>query len=254
MKQRPVIGVLPLYDEEKESLWMLPGYPDCLQEAGALPLMLPQRMDQGEMEQVLRLCDGFLFTGGHDVNPELYGEKALPECGLWNEERDKLEAALFRLAYQEDKPMLGICRGIQLFNAMLGGTLYQDLPSQRSSSTEHHMHPPYDRPCHRVYLTHGEPLAQLLGCTELAVNSYHHQAVKRMADGLRMMARSEDNLVEAVYDPSKTFVWAVQWHPEFSFRSDGSAGKIVSAFVRACRNKQIQKPWESSCEIIKDIV
>ena len=129
--------------------------------------------------------------------------------------------------------MLGICRGIQFFNACLGGTLYQDLPTEHPSEVAHVMRPPYDQTVHSVALLPGTPLAALLGRAELGVNSYHHQAIKVLAPGLVEMARSEDGLVEAVYLPDKSFVWAVQWHPEFSFRTDENSRKIFSAFVAA---------------------
>ncbi|MDO5547082.1 MAG: gamma-glutamyl-gamma-aminobutyrate hydrolase family protein [Eubacteriales bacterium] len=236
MKKRPIVGVLPLFDEDRNSIWMLPGYLDCLQEAGALPLILPQRMDDHALGQALALCDGLLFTGGHDTNPALYGEPPHPTT-VWNAARDDLEQRLFVQAYERDVPMFGICRGIQFINAVMGGTLYQDLPSQWGSGIDHHMQPPYDRPCHRVTLTPQEPLAKLLGCESLGVNSYHHQAVKQMAAGLREMARSEDGLIEAVYAPERSFLWAIQWHPEFSHRTDPPARTIVRAFVSACEKK-----------------
>ncbi len=235
--KKPIVGVLPLYDEQRESLWMLPGYLNCLQRAGALPMVLPQRMDPADLEQILTLCDGFLFTGGHDINPSLYGEQPNSECGIWNEERDILEMELFRRAYACDIPMFGICRGIQFVNVALGGTLYQDIPTQYGRETEHHMDPPYDRICHRVVLTKGTPLRRLLGCETMGVNSYHHQAIKQLAPSLHAMARSEDGLVEAVYAPQQSFLWAVQWHPEFSYCTDPHAMKVVAAFTDACKKK-----------------
>lgn len=236
MEQKPLVGVMPLYDEEKESIWMLPGYLNCIQQAGAIPLTVPPSLDSEERKQVLTLCDGLLFTGGHDVNPQLYGERKHPAT-VFCRQRDELERELFRDAYDRDLPMLGICRGIQLFNVLMGGTLYQDLPTQYCSGISHQMAKPYDRGWHCVTLSEGTPLAQTLGKQTLDVNSYHHQAVKQLADGLCEMARSEDGLAEAVYDPSRTFLWAVQWHPEFCFHNNIDAQKIVGAFVRACGKK-----------------
>ncbi len=250
MKTKPIIGVLPLYDDEKESVWMLPGYLDSLQLAGAIPLTLPQELDAESLEQVTALCDGFLFTGGHDINPAMYGEKPIPACGLWNEKRDRLEKELFDAAYEKDIPLLGICRGIQLVNVAMGGTLYQDLPSQHGEQTEHHMTAPYDRVCHMVTLKEGSPLRSLLGCEQLGVNSYHHQAVKQLAPMLREMARSEDGLIEAIYDPARTFLWAVQWHPEFAYASDPKAYAIVTEFVRTCRKKAGITPCEKVTGVV----
>ena len=235
---RPVIGVSALIDIPRESLWMVPGYMDGIEEAGALPIMLPLTEDAEVVRQAAALCDGFLFTGGQDVSPQLYGADRLPACGETSALRDHVESILLQEARRSDRPVLGICRGIQFINAALGGTLWQDLPSERPSDIEHHMSPPYDRAAHRDRIIEGSPLEQLMdGLLEngyLSVNSYHHQAVKALAPGLEVMAVSEDGLIEALRDPSQHFLWAVQWHPEFSYKTDESARRIFRAFVEAC--------------------
>ena len=234
---RPVIGVIPLFDEEKDSIWMVPGYMDGIRSAGGLPLILPLKADEEMVAQVCGLCGGFLFTGGHDVDPALYGEEKGPFCGPQNGDRDVLEKAVFAYALEKDLPVFGICRGIQLINALCGGTLYQDIPREYEAEekVEHHMKPPYDLPCHRVEILPDTPLFHLLGRGELAVNSYHHQAVKELAPSLRPMAVSEDGLTEALYMPGKRFIQAVQWHPEFCFRTDEAARKLFESFVEACK-------------------
>ena len=241
--RRPTIGVLALVDSERESYWMLPGYLEGLMQAGGLPVVLPPTTDAALIAQMVEECDGFLLTGGQDVAPELYGTARLPECGEVSELRDAMETELLRRAREAQRPVLGICRGIQFVNAALGGTLWQDLPSQRPTEVEHHMAPPYDRAAHRVSVVSGTPLAELLegllgvgglAPGELAVNSYHHQAVRDVAPGLEVMAVSEDGLVEAVRDPSQRWLWATQWHPELSFRTDEASRRIFSAFVAAC--------------------
>ena len=231
--RKPIIGVTPLWDSGRDSYWMLPGYMHGLETAGAIPIMLPLSTDSSALAQLTRLCDGFLFTGGQDVSPQLYGQSQSPACGEVCCELDSFEKELLMLALDADKPVLGICRGIQFINACLGGTLYQDLPTEHRSGTEHHMSPPYDRTVHTVRIAPKTPLASLLHKSEIGVNSYHHQAVKTLAPALSEMARSEDDIVEAVYLPDRKFVWAVQWHPELSFRSDENSRKIFSAFVRA---------------------
>lgn len=233
--KRPIIGIVPLVDTEKESYWMLPGYMEGVMQAGGLPVMLPLIRDEAAIRQLAESCEGFLFTGGQDVAPELYGEKRLPECGECSPERDKMESILLEEALKADKPVLGICRGIQFLNAALGGSLYQDIPTQRPSKLEHHQTPPYDIPVHKVRIEPDTPLYGILQTEMLAVNSYHHQAVKDLAGGLRVMASAEDGLTEAVFMPGKRFVWATQWHPEFSYKTDESSRKIFQAFVSACR-------------------
>jgi len=231
---KKVIGLIPLFDEEKDSYWMLPGYMKVLEKCGALPVMLPLTEDQEELEQCLSLCDGLLLTGGHDVNPALYGEEALPECGAPCHARDVMEGYLFDRALEADMPVLGICRGIQFMNVRLGGTLYQDLPTQRSTGVEHHMTPPYDRGVHSVTVAEHTLLADLIGAGEHRVNSYHHQAVKDLAPRAEAMAYSEDGLVEALCVTGKRFIVGVQWHPEFSYEKDDAAVKLVRGFVGVC--------------------
>lgn len=230
---KPIIGVMPLVDEERESLWMLPGYMDGIRQAGGLPLMLPLTEDRDEVHQLVNMCDGLLFTGGHDVSPKLYHEKPMDGLVISCDKRDDMEQTALDLALREDKSVLGICRGIQFINAALGGTLYQDLDLQHPSEIEHHQKTPYDIPVHSIRLINNTPLYALLKRRELKVNSYHHQAVKELAHSLKPMAVSPDGLVEAVYKPDCKFLWAVQWHPEFSYKADAASRAIFSSFVNS---------------------
>ena len=230
---KPIVGVMPLWDDEKESIWMLPGYMEGINQAGGLPVIFPFSTDEAELDQLMSLCDGFLFTGGHDVSPDLYHEDPLPGLVTCCRKRDDLEKIVLRKAIEADKPILGICRGIQFINAALGGTLYQDLPTQYPSKINHHQNPPYDAPIHNVTLAAESPLQECLKVEQLSVNSYHHQAVKTTAPGLKVMAASPDGITEAVYKPDHRFLWAVQWHPEFSYQTDANSMKIFRAFVAA---------------------
>lgn len=232
--KKPMIGILPLIDMEKDSYWMLPGYMKGIETAGGIPMMLPLTTDETALAVLAESLDGFLFTGGQDVSPELYGEEVRPECGECSPERDAMERILLRKIFVSGKPFLGICRGIQILNAVLGGTLYQDLPTQYSGQIGHHMKPPYDRAVHKVMLKPYTPLYEILGTEEIAVNSYHHQAVKSLAEELEACAVSEDGLIEGAYMPDRKFALAVQWHPEFSYLKDENAVKIFTAFVKAC--------------------
>ena len=234
---KPIIGVVPLVDEDRDSLWMVPGYMNGILEAGGIPVIFPLTSDEEMIRQLLEHVQGVLLTGGHDVNPELYGEKAIPECGRPCEERDQMEKELLNQALEKDMPVLGICRGIQFLNACLGGTLYQDLPSQHPTGTEHHQKPPYDVPIHKVNLMKDSSLYRLLKKEQLEVNSYHHQAIKDLSDRLKIMAVSEDGILEAVDMSDKRFAWALQWHPEFAYTKDPNCRMIFEEFVRksACR-------------------
>ena len=232
---KPIIGVMPLWDDDKESIWMLPGYMDGIKEAGGLPIIFPMTTDEEEIKQLCDMCTGFLFTGGHDVSTELYHEKPIPGMVDSCRTRDDMELKVLDIAVKQDKAVLGICRGIQFINAALGGSLYQDLPSQRPSAVEHHMTAPYDRAAHKVKICEDSPLYKLLDKEKLGVNSYHHQAIKKLSPQLKAMAVSEDGLIEAVYIPGKKYIWAMQWHPEFSFRVDQDSRKIFKSFVDACK-------------------
>ncbi|XJZ29023.1 gamma-glutamyl-gamma-aminobutyrate hydrolase family protein [Bacillota bacterium Lsc_1132] len=228
---KPMIGVLPLYDEEKASYWMLPGYMRGIEEAGGIPVVLPLTTDKEVILSILMTFDGFLFTGGQDVNPHLYGEKAENVCGRPCDERDQMEATLFQQAIALDKPVFGICRGVQLFNVLLGGTLYQDLPSQFPSEIIHKQNPPYDQPVHMVSIEKESPLYSIAKVEFLPVNSYHHQGIKKLSDQLVCAAKADDGLIEAVYMPGKRFVLAVQWHPEYMYQSDKISLRLFKELV-----------------------
>ncbi len=230
---KPLIGVIPLWDEEKDSIWMLPGYMDGIRDAGGIPVILPFTADKAELAQLADVCSGFLFTGGQDVSPEIYGETPLNDTVECCRKRDDMEAALLKEAIEKNKPVLGICRGIQFINAFLGGSLYQDIPVQHPSAVNHHQQVPHDVPTHEVKVLTNTPLYDCLQTEKLSVNSYHHQAVKEAADRLEVMAVSEDGLVEGLYMPGHRFLWALQWHPEFSWKTDKNSRKIFQAFVEA---------------------
>ncbi len=233
--KKPLIAVIPLYDDLRQSIWMLPGYLEGLTKAGAVPIILPLKAEHDDFLRLVDMCQGLLLTGGHDVDPALYAEKPTPQCGHPCPERDALEQLVFQHVMQQDKPVLGICRGIQLINVLCGGTLFQDLPSQHASEVCHQMTPPYDRGVHEVHIVRGTSLHQLLGKETLSVNSYHHQAIKHLAPTLTATAYSADGLVEAVEMTDKRYVKAVQWHPELSFKVDEDQLKILEDFVSACK-------------------
>ena len=231
--KKPMIALMPLYDDEKNSYWMLPQYMKMIEQAGGLPVMLPMSDDHIILRQIAETFDGFLFIGGHDISPHLYHQEAMIQCGQICSCRDDMEKELFHLVYQMNKPMLGICRGIQLFNVLLGGTLYQDLPSQRKSLINHHQLPPYDKPQHNNTIIKGTPLYDLLAVEKLQVNSYHHQAIQELSPLLKEMAFSEDGLIEVIYQPDKKYLWAIQWHPEYMMH-DQSSQLIIAEFIKKC--------------------
>ena len=231
---KPTIAILPLIDVQRESWWMVPGYMEGILAAGGLPVMLPLTSDDADIKRITAMYDGFLFPGGQDVSPGLYGASVSPCCGETVPELDAMSRALFAAVTAKEKPILGICRGHQLINALLGGDLYQDLPTDHPSNISHAMTPPYDRAVHDVNIDSESPLYRLLKASKIGVNSYHHQAVKTLAKDLKPMATAPDGIIEAAYMPALPFVWTVQWHPEFSYQTDPDSQRIFRAVVASC--------------------
>ena len=189
MKQ-PLIGIVPLVDEARESYWMLPGYMQGVEQAGGVPVMLPLTDDAAALRQLADTCDGFLLTGGQDVSPALYGAAPTPQCGETCPARDAMEARLLDLALAADKPVLGICRGIQFLNVHLGGTLYQDLPAEHPSAANHHQTPPYDAPVHSVTLTAGSPAVMSSSASRGTLGPSRIRASQRNSSAEEMAAHS----------------------------------------------------------------
>ncbi|WP_458464194.1 gamma-glutamyl-gamma-aminobutyrate hydrolase family protein [Paenibacillus sp.] len=236
--KKPMIGVLPLYDTDKQSYWMLPDYMSAIEGAGGIPIMLPLTTDIEIIATLANEFDGFLFTGGHDLNPELYHEHAEDNCGELCIERDIMESNLLQNVIELDKPAFGICRGLQLFNVVLGGTLYQDIPASLqlhvNKIVNHKQNPPYTNLVHDVHIEKNNLLYDILQTDTIKVNSYHHQGVKMLSDKLIAVAVAEDGLVESVVMSNRSFVLAVQWHPEYSYKVDDYSQKLFRAFVTAC--------------------
>ncbi|MGN1281478.1 MAG: gamma-glutamyl-gamma-aminobutyrate hydrolase family protein [Succinivibrio sp.] len=235
-EKKPLIGLLPLYDESLDSIWMLPGYQNGVHMAGADTVILPYTKDCDEIRRLCRLCDGFLFTGGQDVDPALYHEQKLAQCGEISETLDILTKAVFDYATDKDRAVLGICRGCQIINVLFGGSLYQDLYSQRKEvpgAIDHHQNKPYSSTSHKVTVTDKSYLKSLLNTDVLEVNSIHHQAIKDLGSGLMVNAVSEDGLVEAVKADGFRYIFGVQWHPEYDFHKNHFSSLIFKDFIKS---------------------
>lgn len=232
--KRPIIGLTPTIEEgERPRMETRLHYVRAVEAAGGAPVLLPPLREEA-LRAAAAACDGFLFTGGVDVHPGRYGEETLPACGEISALRDKMELTVLRLALERGSPVLGICRGIQLLNVGLGGTLWQDLPSQTDSAVCHSQEPPYEKPAHTVRIAEDSPLYSLMGTQEAAVNSTHHQAVRAAAPSLRVAAAAPDGVIEALWRPHSRFFLAVQWHPEYLFLHDAGAAALFRALVEAC--------------------
>jgi putative glutamine amidotransferase len=190
-------------------------YVRAVTAAGGVPLILSPLMGPAIAGRALDGVDGLVLTGGEDVDPAWYGADPSPLLSPPSRERDLFELALFAIARQRELPILGICRGIQVINIALGGTLYQDLPSERPGRINHRPDGPRDLPSHRVRIQSGSRAAAALGATLVTVNSSHHQAIKDLAPGLVAVGWTDDEVIEAVETPAgDPWLLAVQWHPE----------------------------------------
>ncbi len=208
----PVIGITGNYNQETCTL--AEGYYQSVLKAGGIPFIIPPFYETDHLGELLDRLDGIIFSGGGDINPLLLGEEPIKELHSITPERDQQELLLARLAYDRQIPMLGICKGIQVINAALGGTLYQDIHTQMEGIRIKHSQDQDRRyPSHQVIISKGSILEKLFG-TELAVNSFHHQACKSAAPGLKVTAMSSDGVIEAIESDEFKSIMGVQWHPE----------------------------------------
>jgi putative glutamine amidotransferase len=212
-------------------------YVRATRRAGGLPLILPPVLSEGEEGFVLSLLDGLILSGGGDVDPRQYGAEPSPLVKGVDADRDFAELALMKEALRIGIPILAICRGIQVLNVALGGTLYQDIPTQLPQSLPHS--PPEDEArdasAHPVRFESRSRIAGILNTTEMQVNSFHHQAVEEIGQDLLITARAPDGIIEAVEHATHPFCVAVQWHPEVPIGNAPGMEHLFAAFVAAAR-------------------
>ena len=234
----PLIGVTTsiTVGAHPEKAYVNSAYLRAVQEAGGVPVPLPPQLDSPACEALFARCEGFLLTGGGDVDPAAFGEPPHPTTYEVAPARDRLEMALVQHAMEAGKPLLAVCRGIQVLNVALGGSLFQDVASDPGTDLPHTQTEPRDQPTHPVKIVAASRLARALGATELQVNSLHHQAVKGLGRGLIPVAFAPDMIIEAVEldDPAR-FVLGVEWHPEELTGRDPAARNLFRALIGACR-------------------
>jgi putative glutamine amidotransferase len=234
--KKPVIGITVNHVSDNTSQphdRLSLSYVDAVREAGGIPVMLPNIGDPA----VLEALDGLIISGGSDFDPDLYGQEPR---GTYMDgvspERDRTELTLLREA-PEDLPILGICRGIQAIAVAYGGTLVQDVPSQRPSDLVHPQKGARDERTHGVRVAPDSRLSDILGARDIRVNSFHHQAVDEVPEGFRAVAWADDGLLEGIESTKRSFCLGVQWHPENLTRVEEHARRLFSALVAAARDR-----------------
>jgi putative glutamine amidotransferase len=210
-------------------------YSRAVEAAGGVPIILPN-IDAAAQELVSRL-DGLLLSGGYDLAPTLFDEGVLNETVEIDEGRDRAEMPILRAALERDMPILAICRGIQTLNVALGGSLYQDIPAQIPSDIQHKQKQPRHEATHTIAIERDSRLAAAVGGAEMPVNSFHHQALKRVGEGLRVTAVAPDGVIEAVEGTDGRFLLGVQFHPEEMVGVSEQAKAIFQAFVLAASHQ-----------------
>ena len=231
---KPIIGLLAEVDDNRYT-GVRNAYVSAIECAGGLPLLVPYVTDSEAIFEYVSLSDGILFTGGADIDPSIYGEMPSPDLGKIQKRRDELEMRIFAEAIKTRVPILGICRGMQMINVALGGTLFQDIPTEYETPIKHKQLEGELEPSHSVNILEGTPLASLIGGEKMRANSFHHQAIKRLGEGLCVMARADDGMIEAVYLDEKRYLRAYQWHPERLHKTDFDNRKVFEDFIAAAK-------------------
>lgn len=229
----PIIGIAMSRDEHGFRLGE--EYVQAVEAAGGVAIGIPPVHDVERVLTHSAYLHGILLPGGNDVDPNLYGEEILPENGPLEPVRDRFELPLARWALAQGVPILGICRGMQVLNVAAGGTLYQDIPSQTGTRLQHRQKAPRYYATHSVDIIEGSLLARALGVTTTRVNTFHHQAVHKVAPGFVPSARATDGIVEAIEKPDHPFALGVQWHPEAMQKEDAVQAALFSHFLSAAR-------------------
>ncbi len=240
MMNAPLIGVTisVTVDKSPERAYVNAAYLVALQEAGGIPVLLPPSLAADARAALWERLAGIILTGGGDIDPKRFGEAEHPAVADVSAARDALELDLVERALGAGVPLLAFCRGIQVLNVALGGSLYQDIPSEPGSPIAHAQAEPRHQPTHPVKVEERTKLAGVLGTLDLEVNSFHHQSIRRLGRGLRVVASSPDGIVEGVeLGGGDGFVLGVQWHPEDLVGHDPAARRLFASLVDAARRR-----------------
>ncbi|RMF92243.1 MAG: gamma-glutamyl-gamma-aminobutyrate hydrolase family protein [Nitrospinota bacterium] len=247
---KPYIGITCDYDSGEQRYSVYPGNPalilrasyvEAIEQAGGIPVLLPVSAQLKIIDAYVDMIQGVLIPGSSsDLDPSCYGELPLPRLGPGNPLRADFELTITRKAFAKGRAILGICGGMQVLNVAFGGTLYQDIASQLPEAIKHQQAAPGWYATHAVHIESGSRLQEICGGTSYRVNSFHHQAVKHVAEGFLVTARAEDGIIEGIERPGNGFVLGVQWHPERMYQRDQGARRLFEAFVQAAKLQPVR--------------
>ncbi|GAW92516.1 gamma-glutamyl-gamma-aminobutyrate hydrolase family protein [Calderihabitans maritimus] len=232
----PLIGITCSHDLQENRYYLRVNYCRVIEACGGLPFILPAVTTKELIKNYCERLDGLILSGGGDVDPTFFGEEPLPGCGKIDPERDYWEINLVQKWLTTGKPLLAICRGMQVLNIAAGGDIYQDIYSQLSVTIKHQQEAPPWHPTHHVSIIPDTKLYSIMGKLSWRVNTFHHQAIRRPAPGFTVSARAADGVVEALEATSFGFVIGVQWHPECMWKRDPKAKALFETFVKECKN------------------
>ncbi|MCM3710520.1 gamma-glutamyl-gamma-aminobutyrate hydrolase family protein [Sporosarcina luteola] len=230
---KPLIGITSNIDSTAHTLQNT--YIQAVIAGGGVPFIIPTGVES-DIQQITTLLDGLIISGGGDMNPHIFNEEPVPQLGNVTPERDSIEMELVRHMLTLDKPILGICRGLQVLNVAIGGTLYQDIGSQCSSPIlQHDQKAKREYQSHAVHIEKGTILDSIAASNKIMVNSFHHQALKDVPSPLVVTGKASDGIVEAVESTEHHFVVGVQWHPEALMQNaDQVSMRLFEAYMKAC--------------------
>lgn len=237
----PLIGITTYRTQNRSGYAQLcinEAYVSSVAEAGGIPVLVPLGLSSAQLDDLLNRLDGLLFSGGGDILPETYGSQPHPKVDNVDPDRDRVEISLFQRMMEKRLPFFGICRGLQLINVALGGTLYEDLLDQYPGSLRHQTPEtlPRDHLWHSVSIEPESRIHQIMQQTEAQVNSQHHQGIRQLAAGLKPSAYSPDGVIEAFELPEYPFGLAVQWHPEW-LKQHAAMQALFRSFVHSANGQ-----------------
>lgn len=209
-------------------------YIEAIEKVSATPIMIPIVSSDESLDTYVDICDGFLFTGGLDINPLYYNEEPHPKLGMVNYKLDEFQLKLMKKVLESKKPLLAICRGLQILNVVCGGTLYQDFEQIPQSTIQHQQSGERYNLIHKVNFEKNSILYNIYG-EETFVNSFHHQAIKDIGSGLKVIGKAPDGVIEAIELENHDFGLGVQWHPEMMFVHFESVKPLFQALVDASK-------------------